>query len=97
MKTPESRTWAIRSWICGTRRSYCAFTSTRGIALGTRAESRGSLSKQQVQHQEDCSCHDHHIDVVEGVVERLVARAQRPADAGQHEAPDGREIGRATV
>src|SRR6059058_3961621 len=89
MKIPESRTSATRSWICGIRRSYCAFTSTRGM-LGTRAESRCSPSEQQVHRQENGSCHDDDVDVVKRVVELLVAGAHAPPDARQREAPDGR-------
>src|SRR5205823_12525479 len=89
MKIPESRTSPIRSWIWGIRRSYCAFTSTRGM-LGTPAESRCSPSEQQVQREENGSCYDDDVDVVERVVKLLVAGAHAPPDARQREAPDGR-------
>src|SRR5690242_7902568 len=87
MKTPESSTSAIRSWICGTRRSYCAFTLTRGIEpLGTRAESRCSPSEQQVQHEQHRSCHDRVIDPPERAVDAAPVRAERVAGAAEAEA-----------
>src|SRR6266581_620169 len=85
MKIPESRTSAIRSWICGTRRSYCAFTSTRGM-LGTRAESRCSPSEQQVQRQQDRSCHHRVVHVAKSAVDAAPARPQRVARAAEAEA-----------
>src|SRR5205823_3238854 len=89
MNVPDSTTSPMRSWICGIRRSYCALTSMRGI-LGTGVESRRASFPYQVQHQEQSSCHDDHVDVVERVMEMLVALAHCPADRGEREAPQGR-------
>src|SRR5437762_10509076 len=85
MKIPESRTSATRSWICGIRRSYCAFTSTRGM-LGTRAESRCSPPEQQVQRQQDRSCHHRVVHVAKSAVDAVPARPQRIARAAEAEA-----------
>src|SRR4051812_24623719 len=87
---PESRTSAKASFSCGMRGAYCALTSTSGIR-GTPLQSIGPSSPQdQVGDADENSCNDHYFDVPELLVETLVARAERPADAREREAPDRR-------
>src|SRR5512133_3208850 len=87
---PESRTSSkarFRSEISG---AYCALTSTSGIR-GTSLQSIGaSPTQDQVGDREEKSCNDRNLDETEPVVEALVAGAERPADAGEREAPDRR-------
>src|SRR3954470_16906010 len=87
---PESSTSANASFSCGISGAYCALTSTSGIR-GTPLQSIGPSSPQdQVGDADENSCNDHDFGVPELVVETLEARAERPADARQHEAPDRR-------
>src|SRR5215471_8136817 len=90
MNAPESRTSANARFSSGTSGAYCALTSTSGIR-GTALQSIGPNSTQdQVGDEQQNSCNDRDFDEAEVVVEALVARAQRPADAGEREAPDRR-------
>src|SRR4051794_34211115 len=87
---PESRISANASFSCGMSGAYCALTSTSGIR-GTPLQSIGPSSAQdQVGDADENSCNDHDFGVTELVVEALVARAERPADAREREAPDRR-------
>src|SRR5689334_11588425 len=86
MKTPESSTPAIRSWICGIRRSYWALTFTRGVSGTTGVESR-EPPKEEVQHHERHSCHERDVEVV---VEVLVVGPERIPDRGEGKGPGGR-------
>src|SRR4051794_37974033 len=87
---PDSRISANASFSCGMSGAYCALTSTSGIR-GTPLQSIGPSSPQdQVGDSDENSCNDHDFDVPELVVKTLVARAERPADAREGEAPDRR-------
>src|SRR3954454_25237032 len=82
---PDSRIPANASFSCGMSGAYCALTSTSGIR-GTPLQSIGPSSLQyQVSAADENSCNDHDFRVPELVLEALVARAERPADAPQHE------------
>src|SRR6478736_2649802 len=84
MKTPESSTAAIRSWICGIRRSYWALTSTSGVSGTTGSESR-EPPEYHVQREQRGSFHKREV---ERVVEPLVVAAERVPDPRQRERPD---------
>src|SRR3954470_9477804 len=85
---PDSSISANASFNCGMSGAYCALTSTSGIR-GTPLQSIGPSSPQdQVGDSDENSCNDRNFDVPELVVETVVARAERPADAGQREAPN---------
>src|SRR4051794_41486837 len=83
MNVPESSTAAIRSWICGIRRSYWALTLTSGVSGTTGLESR-EPPEYQVQHEQRGSCQEREV---EGVVKALVVAAEGPADARESERP----------
>src|SRR3954452_1786235 len=90
MKAPDSRIPANASFSCEVSGAYCALTSTSGIR-GTPLQSIGpSAPYDQVGDADENSCNDHDFGVSELVVEALVARAERPADAREGEAPDRR-------
>src|SRR5215211_2337143 len=90
MKTPESSTSAIRLFISSSRGAYCAHTSTSGVC-GTASQFTRPPTPDQKQ---DPARHEQTengvIDVVEVLVEGLPVAPEGPADAREHEAPDGR-------
>src|SRR4051794_28162142 len=87
---PESRISANASFSCGMSGAYCALTSTSGIR-GTPLQSIGPSSPQdQVGDADENSCNHGDFDEAELLVEALVARAERPADAREGEGPDCR-------
>src|SRR3954465_614157 len=86
MNGPESAPAAIRSWICGIRRSYWALTLTSGVSGTTGLESR-EPPEYQVQHEQRGSCQEREV---EGVVKTLVVAAEGVTGAGQREGPDRR-------
>src|SRR5262245_17570181 len=89
MNRPVSRTSAIRSFSSALSGAYCALTSTSGIC-GTAAHlSHASPTEIPDQQREDTDS-DERLDVAEVVVERLPARAERPARARDPEAPRDR-------
>src|SRR5262249_58295504 len=82
---PESRIRSNARFRSGMSGAYCALTSTSGIR-GTSLQSIGaSPAQHQVGDADQKSCNDRDFDEPELVVEALVARAERPADARQHE------------
>src|SRR4051794_9034159 len=88
MNAPDSGISANASFSCEASGAYCALTSTSGIR-GTPLQSIGpSPPYDQVGDGDENSCNDGDFGVSELVVEALVARAQRPADARESEAPD---------
>src|SRR5262247_4190099 len=89
MKTPASRTSAIRCLRSGSRGAYCALMSTRGM-LGTPVESRGPPPPEEIDDPDDDRRDDRVLDVAEGVVEVLIAPADGVPDPGKCEAPERR-------
>src|SRR6185312_3290877 len=88
MNRPESRTSAIRSFSSSRSGAYCALTSTSGIS-GTAAQSRCASATDEPDRDAREDKHgDRDVDEPEVVVEGLVARAERPPDAREPEAPD---------
>src|SRR5581483_7239656 len=68
--------------------SYSARTSTSGIVC-TRGHSSHSPSPvHEIRHRGDDACGDCVLDVAEVVLEALVARAERIADADEGERPE---------
>src|SRR3954454_11502107 len=96
MKTPDSSTSSRRRRSSSRSGAYCAFTSTCGIAA-TRARILACLqppAPHEARHDPERSDDDEDehddVDVVERPVEPVPVRADRPADAGEGEAPEGR-------
>src|SRR5947208_2767678 len=85
MNRPESRTSAIRSFSSSSSGAYCALTSTIGIR-GTAAQSSPPSSADEPGSEEDDDEeNDRDVDEAEVVVERLIARTERPADPREPE------------
>src|SRR5215475_8108703 len=88
MKRPDSRVRANASFSSGTRGAYCALTSTWGIR-GTPRHGSGAAAAHDPHGDSDRDQDAHEdVEVAEVVVRLAPARAERPADAGEHEAPD---------
>src|ERR1700751_1447475 len=66
------------AWSWGISGAYCALTSISGI--GDTASPHCSQPVEEIRRSEDDACHDGVLDVLEAVVEALVARSQRVAD-----------------
>src|SRR6478609_3362016 len=90
MNCPDSSTSEKARSSFGISGAYCALTSTSGIS-GTLGECRGaSVTQDQVARENEDSCNHEVLDVAEAVMEALVARAERPPDGGEREAPQRR-------
>src|SRR5437868_9567763 len=89
MNSPPARTWSIASRMRSSNGAYCAFTSTSGIGR-TGRKSRSSPPDPEIARQKQDCCDDGVLDVVEVVVEVLVAPPGTPPDARECERPDGR-------
>src|SRR4051794_997579 len=93
-KRPSSRTSAKASLSSGISGAYCALTSTSGTLGadtgldGSRAASAPVAEEQHRDHEN--GGRDRVVDEAEVLVERLVAGAERPADAREEEAPGER-------
>src|ERR1700746_638106 len=90
MKRPESTTSPRRAFSSGIRSAHWAFTSMWGISV-TVCHSGGAAPPGPPPEPGDAQEDEHDAAVVrvpEAVVEALVALADRPADAGEGEAPD---------
>src|SRR6185436_17441196 len=90
MNVPDSSTSANAAWRRGISGAYCALTSTSGICGCTTRQSRGPPAVPEIGGAEDEQPEHGVVHVVERVVEALPVRAERPPDAGEPEAPDGR-------
>src|SRR6266550_3202074 len=89
MNSPLSRTSRKRASSCGFSGTYWEWTSTSGIFTASHF-SGVHESIDEIRHQDENACKDRVFDVVEVVVETLVARAQSVARAGDRECPDRR-------
>src|SRR4051794_28019397 len=88
MNWPDSTTSSKQRRSSGIRGAYCALTSTSGI-ISAFAECRGPSAGHQVADQRNCGDHDRDRDPGEVLVQRVVARAERPAAGGEAEAEHG--------
>src|SRR5215210_8110936 len=93
MKRPESSALAKASFNSGMSGAYCALTSTCGIATASHRR-RPPPPHEQPRPGADDRDGDRHVQVAEGVVEVLPARAEPPARAREGEAPRGGAGGR---
>src|SRR5215210_8850037 len=89
MNSPEASTSSKRSRSVSRSGAYCALTSTSGICTARKA-TRPASADQEIGNERDEDRGDRVVDVVELLVERLPARAERPADARERETPDRR-------
>src|SRR5581483_1538254 len=87
MKRPLSSVRVKASCSSGISGAYCALTSTWAIFMGGK-RSRAPASPDQVRRDGEDSRHDRVFHPLEVAVERVPARAEPPADAGQRGAPD---------
>src|SRR5690348_12390018 len=88
MNAPDSSTARKRASSSGISGSYCDWTSTSGIVTARHC-SCPHPSEGEIRRAEHDTCHDRIFRVFEAVIEVLVARAERVADACDHERPDG--------
>src|SRR5919206_3951047 len=89
MNSPASRTLCMRSRSSGIRGAYCARTSTSGIAAMARQSSRAQFAHDHCGEEREDRGDDDVVHVTEVAVEMRIARAERPADGGECEGPDG--------
>src|SRR6476646_3261245 len=89
MNSPYSRTSRKRASSRGWSGAYCEWTSTSGIVTAGHF-SGGRQSIDEIRRQDENACQDSVFDVVEAVVEALVARAEPVAGAGDRKRPDRR-------
>src|SRR5438067_6894395 len=83
----DSSTSRKRSSSCGIRGAYCAFWSASGIVC-TASQFMGPVQAGGVRRDRgDDEDADGDVHVTEVLVQPVVARAQRPARAGEAEAP----------
>src|SRR5579862_6216802 len=90
MKRSLSRTSRNAASSRGISGSYSARTSTRGIVCTRGNFSRSYPPVDQIRHHSQDAYRNQVLDVAEVVLEVLVARAERIADADEGERPDGR-------
>src|SRR5580765_4763978 len=90
MNAPDSRISSKARFSSGTSGAYCALTSTSGIRGTSLKSIAASAAQNQIGDQDQNSCNDGDFHEAELVVEALVARAERPADGREPEAPDRR-------
>src|SRR6476619_4059113 len=89
MKRPSSSTSEMRSLSSVRSGAYCALTSISGI-VGTTGHFSGVPAEYEVANRENEESENRVIDEAEAVVEVVPVAPDRPADAGQREAPDCR-------
>src|SRR5687768_7421987 len=86
---PPSSTSSRTRFSSGSSGAYCALTSTSGIC-GTASNPRGAPPQTQVGEAQHGDGDDGVVGVVERLVEPLPVRPERPAHAGEAEAPHRR-------
>src|SRR5690348_8919503 len=85
---PWSSAPAKACWSSGISGAYCALTSTSGI-FGTPGNGRGALPVPDGDNRQGDEDDQRDPDVCERVVERVVARSERPAACSEAEAEGG--------
>src|SRR5581483_9507261 len=88
MNAPDSSTSLKRASSCARSGAYCAWTSTSGIFCTAGHSSCASASVQEVAQQRRDAGRDRVLDVLEAVIEPLVAAAEAVAGPGDRERPD---------
>src|SRR3954471_16415446 len=91
-RAPLSRPSAKAAFSSGISGAYCAFTSTSGTLDTALDGSRAALSPPGEEEDEENRDpeRDRVVDETEVLVERVPARAERPACTGEREAPGER-------
>src|SRR5919108_2616999 len=89
MNSPDSRTASNLRRSSSISGAYCALTSTSGIGTAIK-RTRAPATDQEIGHSEHDRSRDRVVDVVEVLVERLPARPEGVANAGEGDAPERR-------